>query len=208
MKKKILIIAFYLVSFMMIAGLLGCFKTLFVHPPDAKDRERINSGEYAIVIFRVIFLKDDKPVESFPYALAVGTFKTGGEVKHRYCYYLSVETKKDGWAYLLLEPGLQYLAAQPYGMSGYESRFQTAATLKIDIPSKTPIVYIGTLHIPCILDKNKRLSVIGDKIVVVNEEDRARELAAGFLSEYGVPKTMLMQQHKGPKIFRNPQKTE
>lgn len=195
MKKKILIIAFYLVSFMMIAGLLGCFKTLFVHPPDAKDRERINSGEYAIVIFRVIFLEDDKPVESIRYAPYVGTFKTGGEVKHRYCYYLSVETMKDGWAYLLLEPGLQYLAAQP-------------APLKIDIPSKTPIVYIGTLHIPCILDKkNPRLSSVGD-YVVVNEEDRARELAARFLSEYGVPKTMLMQQHKGPQIFSNPQKTE
>lgn len=195
MKRKILIIPFYLVSFVVIAGLLCGCKTLFVHPPDAKDRERINSGEYAIVIFRVIVLKDDKPVESFPYSLAVGTSKTGGEVKHTHGYYLSVETKKDGWAYLLLEPGLQYLAAQP-------------VTLKIDIPSKTPIVYIGTLHIPCILDKNKRLSSIGDKIVVVNEEDRARQLAAVFLPEYGVPKTILMQRHEGPKIFRNPQKTE
>jgi len=185
--------------------------------PSAKDYEKINSGKRSLVLLRITCEIDGDPYEVFKQAdligLALGSFRTGGEVRLIMPHHLSSQTRNDGWMYLLLEPGLSYLAVQPPQQGNiwsYENSFKSAPLWRLDIPPQTGIVYTGTLHIPAIRPKGLFnlgviKSFITDSIVVRNEEDAARKIAAEFLPELQPFKTMLIVKHQGPIILKTPQ---
>ena len=220
MKKRTLIIILYNTSLSIIIAALFCScSNPFIRIPVKEDYEMVKSGKYAIVLLRIVSEADGEPCEAFGdflpddnYGLAVGTLKTGGKATQRTPFFLSIETKKDGWTYLLLEPGLQYLAVQPSRRTDvwtYASEFKSAPSFRIEIPLQTPLTYIGTLYIPCV---GKKMlfgppicgSFVKDKIAVNNEEDKAQKITATFFPEFRVPRTALMQPHEGPKIFKTP----
>ena len=141
--------------------------------------------------------------------IALGGFETGGELRQIMPGFLSHQTRKDGWVYLLLEPGQHYLALQPPRRTdvwSYAKMFKTAPLWRLDIPSKAELVYVGTLHLPSI--KQNLLfgvtisSFIWDSVVVRNEDDGARKIAAELLPEFETFKTVLMEQHECPIILK------
>ena len=183
--------------------------------PSPKNLELINSGERSLVLLRITCDIDGNPYEVFqsgltaddPIGFGLGSFETGGTPWFILPKFLSNQTRKDGWIYLVLEPGLYYLAVQP--PLKYDSSFPTSHLWRLDIPPKKKFVYIGTLYLPSTGENlafgNKRiLSFIRGNIVVIDEEDAARKIAAEFLPELQPFKTMLMVRHEGPIILKTP----
>lgn len=200
---------------MLVVVLSSCTSS---HLPSAKDYELIRSGKRIIVLLRITGEINGEPYEVFEHSLpddniglALGSFETGGEPKQIVPVFLSAQTRKGGWTYLLLEPGLYYLAIQPTLRTSpfsYAEKFKSAQLWRLDIPLKSELVYVGTLHLPSIrqslLFGTTISSFISDKIIVCDEENIARKVAAEFFPEFGIPKTILMQRHEGPIILKAP----
>jgi len=211
----------YLTTFIILVVLLfSCTTTIL---PSAKDYELINSGKRSILIIRIICEVEGESYEVFRHAvsddnigLALGGFETGGELHRKIPAHLSSQTRKDGWLYFVLEPGFHYLAIQPPRRSdvwSYENSFKRAPLWRLDIPPQTRIVYAGTLHIPIIKQKMffggvSIKSFITDSIVILDDEDAARKIAADFFPELETFKTMLMVKHEGPIILKTPEMVE
>ena len=211
----------YLTTFIILGVLLfSCTTTVL---PSAKDYELINSGKRSVLVIRIICEVEGESYEVFRHAvsddnigIALGGFETGGELHRKIPAHLSSQTRKDGWLYFLLEPGFHYLAIQPPRRSdvwSYENSFKRAPLWRLDIPPQTSIVYAGTFHIPII--KQKMLfggvsikSFITDSIVILDDEDAARKIAADFFPELETFKTMLMVKHEGPIILKTPEMVE
>ncbi len=201
---------------MFVALLSGCS---VYRLPSSSDYEKIRSGERAMVFVRITGDINDVPYEIFGSSLAdeniglaLGGFETGGEVRQILPVFLSAQTQKEGWIYVLLEPGLHYLAVLPprrTNVKSYALMFEDAPLWRLDIPAETKLVYAGTLHLPCVEQKllfgaKTISSIVVDKSTIRNDEQAARRIAAEFFPEFGTPKTMLMQRHKGPIILRTP----
>jgi hypothetical protein len=207
----------YLTTFIILVILLfSCTTTVL---PSAKDYELINSGKLSVVVIRITCEAEGESYEVFRHfvgddniGLALGDFETGGKLHRKIPAHLSSQTRKDGWLYFVLEPGFHYLAVQPPRRSdvwSYENSFNSAPLWRLDIPPQTGIIYAGTLHIPII--KQKMLfgglsikSFITDRIVVLDDEDAARKIAADFFPELETFKTMLIVKHEGPIILKTP----
>jgi hypothetical protein len=188
--------------------------------PSEKQLAAVKEGRKAIVLVRVTCDVNGTPYEAFSrfdlpddnIALGIGSFETGGEVEQKIIPFLSEQTKKDGWTYFVLEPGIHYLAALPprrTNVKNYAAQFHDAQLFRLDIPDGTPLVYAGTLHLSS--EEQKSLfeqSLVGkfiaDKITVANDAASARTVAAGFFCEFGDPQTLLMQPHTGPILLRSP----
>ena len=203
----------YLVPLVILIFLLsGCATTGL---PSPKNLELINSGKRSVVLLRITCDIDGNPYKVFqsgltaddPIGFGLGSFETGGKPWFIEPKFFSDQTRKDGWMYLVLEPGLYYLAVQP--PYRYDSSFPTSHLWRLDIPPKVRFVYIGTLHLPSIGENlnfgNIRiLSFIWDNSAIRNEEDTARKIAAEFLPELQPFKTMLIVKHEGPIILKTP----
>jgi hypothetical protein len=191
--------------------------------PSAKDFELINSGKRSIVLIRIKCEAEGESYEVFRHfvgdddiGFALGGFETGGELHRKVPAHLSSQTRKDGWLYFVLEPGFHYLAIQPPRRTdvwSYENSFKNAPLWRLDIPPQTGIIYAGTLYLPIIKQKllfgdSTIQSFITDGIVVLNNEDAARKIAADFFSQLETYKTVLMAKHEGPIILKFPQMAE
>lgn len=203
----------YLATLAVLAVLVsGC---AFTRLPSAGEYGQITSGKRVIVLLRVTSEVDGKPFDAFrsglpdsDIGLALGSFETGGDVKQITPVFLSTRTRESGWTYLLLEPGFHYLAAQPPRSTDYftyAAQFKAVPLWRLEVPAQKSAVYVGTLHLPGIKPSLLfGMTFLSNKIVVHNEEELARKIAADFFPEFGAPVTALMQRHDGPKILTSP----
>lgn len=172
------------------------------HPPTVNERSDVQSGKKSVVLLRITceLIEGNTPIEAFPrIGNPVYIFKggpiIGGKVDgigDRYGF-LSPETRKQGWIFFYLEPGIHYLAFE--GMSSM-SRVYYSPRYEVKIPENSPVVYIGSMHLYCV----KRLFERGcgafdkDKMIVSNEEIKAKKLQKEFLSDLGSLQTVLMNR--------------
>ena len=89
----------------------------------------------------------------------------------------------------------------------YANSFKNAPLWQLDIPPQNKIIYVGTLHIPSIkqsiwFDGITIKSFISDSIVVRDDADLARKIAADNFPEFDTFNTVLMQRHEGPIILK------
>ena len=205
----------YLITFIILLILLSsCYAMIFTGLPSAKDYELIKAGKRSIVLLRVTCEVNGEPYEVFqsglspddPIGLGLGGFETGGNLLQIQPKFLSSQTRKDGWLYFILEPGLYYLTAQPPLTYHFSSK--TSYLWRLDVPSDVEFVYIGTLHLPSTGEKllfgTTRISFIADSILVSDEQEVAHKIAGDFFPELKTFKTMLMARHKGPLILKTP----
>lgn len=194
----------------------------------AKDRAAINAGDKGLVLVRVLCTVDDKPFEPCIYrrndpmhsdkffvVFALGSFKTFGEPGHLKIQALSDALLDEGWAFLLLSPGIYYLYIQGPDrcVSDYYDRCigKDTPRWRIDIPEGAKLIYVGTLTLA---GKVEGKLMFGDKIIhpVTNQEvplSDERELADSLLARYfpgtAVHNILMRQWHPGdPLIFRSP----
>ena len=197
---------------------VGCAYSM---PPAKSDHSAITEGQKSLVLLRVTGeIKGESAIEAFSsflsdgnFNIAVGDFETGGALKRiENQKFLSAKSRKEGWIYFILEPGIYYLGFQGPRMTDvftYEAQWENVQRYRIDIQPDSPVVYIGTMHFQCRSGWDpfglKNCAHI-DSQVIKNEEALAQELVSENLEKMGQPKTALMELHTGKTfIFRTPQ---
>jgi hypothetical protein len=190
--------------------------------PSEEQYEMIKSGKRAIVLLRLTSELEGEPYEPFShfsagdnFAFYLGGFETGGRPQHvALPAFLSDETRNNGWTYFVLEPGTFYFTVTPRAVRenvfdqfwpDYNPEYLNHL-YRFDVPAEK-IVYIGTLHLPGVPLGfqlfGKRLSAFTwEDAAVRNDEDKAEQIADQYFPAFGKPKTMLIQSHVGPKVFR------
>lgn len=212
-RHKFIFGATFIVLFILITG------CALVNLPSEKEYETIRSGKRSIVLLRIACNVDEMAYDVFSqdyvfdnFGIALGSFETGGGMKQVMPAFLSNQARKDGWIYLILEPGYYYFAIQPPRRTNawtYASNFDSVPLQKFYIPSKTQVIYVGTLYFECVSKKglfgsSTISSCDRDSITIKKEDDAASNLALEFFSEFEATNTRLMEKHNGPKIFEVP----
>jgi hypothetical protein len=193
----------------IIAYFISCAST---GKPQAKERSLIQEGKQSIVLLRINGTLDDgTSVEPFPGSFYQDNMNIGvcsddpeGKVERVIPQkFLSSETRKQGWIYLILKPGTHYLAFQGARTTIpfiWDKQLQNARRLQIDIPEVTPSIYAGTLKLRC----RNAWNIVGAKnchyydesrMVIHDETKLAKEIVAEHLSDYGTPQTVLMRRY-------------
>ena len=177
------------------------------------ERSDIDTGEKAVVLLNIQCTIDNQPYESFIeptfttepiFLFGVGTFETIGEPKIVTHRFLSPETRRAGWTYLMLSPGVYYLAVLGPNSSVVSKAsgkyLQEAPRWRIDIPKNVNAVYVGTLQYT---GKSNGELLFGGKIIIPagGDEPTIRDdhsIASGLISHHfpdaGEAKTILMQR--------------
>lgn len=191
--------------------IIGIFTSCARHSlPTAKERSYILGGKKTIVLLRITCeLEDGTSVEPFRssfYAdninIGLGGFLVGGKVRRvEPQRFLSPETRKQGWIYLILKPGIHYIVFQTSQQTDaftWNKELRYAPRFRVNIPKNKLLVYIGTLHLYChggtYLFEGKYFAFFDRRRMVVrNEESLAENLTTEYLSDFGSPQTVLMQ---------------
>jgi len=197
-----------LVPLILFSQIAGC--TSLYHLTE-EEQSSIMTGEKALVLIRVKCIIDSQLYEPFSSSLfndnvtfGLGTFETVGEPIFVSNRYFSDESRRAGWTYLLLQPGTYYLTVRPPQRSNwkaYEAMLKTGPRWRIDIPSQTRLLYVGTISFTGqgdpLLFGGVILRAINDNNVTIEDD---QELASKLLSTYypgaGGVKTIFMQRWK------------
>jgi hypothetical protein len=206
----------FLRDLLLIATLLlgACAVT---EPPGARDVAEVAAGAKTIVMFRVATTLEGKPHEPFAALLAddnvgvaLGTFETGGRIRqHDDVRFFSEDTRERGWAYIVTEPGIVYLAFLPPRRTNvirYAAMFEGTARWRVDAPPDADVVYAGTLDIA----GRPGWSLFGSYLkgfkamAISDDRGEAERIAARFVSNLDGFAVALMQRHQGPIILTSP----
>ena len=194
----------------------------FNRPPTKGEYFAIKEGQKSLVLLRVTGeITGESTIDAFSFFLAdgnfniaVGNFQTGGVLKRiENQKFLSAKTRKQGWIYFILEPGIYYIGFQGprwTDLFTYEAQWEYVQRYRIDIQPDSPVVYIGTMYLQCrrsagnLFGVKNRAHIASQ--VVKNEEVLAQKVASENLKTMGRPKTFLMQLHtEKTLIFRTPE---
>jgi len=199
----------------------------------AKDHAAINAGDKGLVLVRVLCTVDGKPFEQCIFRrndpllsdklfirFALGSFDTFGAPGYVKMQALSDASFDEGWASLVLPPGIYYLyirgpdaseCSHSIATDSYSWCYRDAPCWRIDIPEHAKLVYAGSLTLAGKVDGTL---IFGDKIIVPVKDQEVplsdeREFAAGLLAQHfpgtEVHTILMRRWHPGdPFIFRSP----
>jgi hypothetical protein len=211
---------FQLLALILIAGL--CSSCVSSSLPTIEETSLIKEGQVSIALIRITAtLHDGTPVKTLDGPLAVdrwgfgvGGFETGGKpLDDSGQRFLSDESRIQGWSFVLLEPGVHYLAfrgPQTGNSWTWAKQLQNARRWVVETSKTTHIYYIGTMHLICeskwYIGGDKRCDYIDEhQMAVRNEKELALEVANNYLKEFGPPQIVLMKpQGSDPIILRTP----
>jgi hypothetical protein len=207
----------------LLAMLAGCVS---VGRLDAATRQRLNSGQAAIVMLRVVVTNQDEAVIApFPgsvpddnLGLMLGSFSTGGVPELPVGVTFPTQAaRQEGWVYMALAPGYHYLAIQGTrrdDVFSHAARFRSVPRWRIAAPQGVPLVYAGTFRLR---GRSMRL-LLGDIAIVAIEQDAtevadevalaeraaARDLPLLGVASAGPPRTVLAVRQSGPVLLGLP----
>ena len=192
-----------------------------LQPPDGRDR--------ALVLVRVVTEVDGQRIPAFQGTspefsglwLGLGDFSSGGRLRMATQAFFSRETMQEGWAYLLLEPGIYYFAPHgigPYAIQRFEYPSDYAGSFgyitpvwRLEIPRNVTAVYVGTLFVPGrgspLIFGGRQLEAFSpERFEVRDESALADDICAKWLQDFGKLSTHLMQPHSStePLILETP----
>jgi hypothetical protein len=176
-----------------------------------KELTSIQDGKIAIVLLRITGeFPDGTPIEPFPgpspldmISFGLGSFLAKGKVDRVRHRFLSLETRKKGWTYLILEPGIHYLVFQGPGRGSiphWYRQLRYGPRFQINIPMNHQLVYVGTLYLNCLTEPH---TFLGEKycweyyfsgLEVRDEKRLVEELTNEYLSDFDSPQTLMMQR--------------
>jgi hypothetical protein len=178
--------------------------------PTTGELAEVSAGRKTLILLRITVDIDGKSVEPFGASLAddnVGlAFVTGDSVRRLEFYrFPSDEARREGWIYLVEDPGSYFLAVQPprtENAFSYQFKFRFAPRWRIDALAGARLVYGGRLRIngftqAGILFARHTLYDLS-KTTVEDERGLARDLAVKFFPGLGPPITVVMQPLSGP----------
>jgi len=195
----------------------ACTSSMTLKPA---DRARVMAGDKALVLLRLDCRVDGRPYEPFSFTVLMdnlsfgtGSFDTVGEPVLTLNGFLSDDSRREGWTFLLLPAGTHYLTVRPPQRSDaitYDRMLKSGPRWRIDVPAGARLVYVGTLSLSgegdFLFFGGPILRAIDEQhLAVRNEQARAARLLAQSFPEAGPMTTRLMQRwHKGdPLIIRS-----
>lgn len=180
-----------------------------VGPLRSGEQEVVTMKQSSIVLLRLVATHDGKPMEFLnkwnsmkswsvymmtSFVVLVENIDTGDQVKE--IRAPTPEAEKEGWVYLLLEPGRYYLRVQPWHNDPVSGRFF------LSVPVAGTVVYAGSLPITCagpitfwIMTNQRRSPQCSPPVTVADESGSAAQIAKASFAQYDLA-TILMQ---GPK---------
>jgi hypothetical protein len=177
----------------------GCAIT--TGPPGTSAIQGREGRHKAVLLLRVVTEVEGRITPPFPsiYAgdnvmMGLGDFSSAGQIGEVMLRFFSADTRKEGWIYLLLEPGqVYYLAAQePVSPQpkNYRGLWAACPRWSVEIPADARLVYGGTLYLPgsgqWTLFSARRLAAFDRaRVEVRNEADRAELIAKQWLANLG-----------------------
>ncbi len=207
-----------LVLLVFFSHLAGCASVYVL--PDTEQRA-VNAGEKTIVSMRIHCKIDNLSGEAFgtsgwtgePHvALGIGSFETVGEPRRAVHHFLSEESRSAGWTYLVLPPGVYYLAVVGPQSDASLKDLREAPRWRIDVPENTEFLYAGTLvlfgktHGTFLLGGKIVKPADGEEVVINDESEAAKNLLSKYISHGAETKTILMQRWRrgDPIIIKSP----
>ncbi len=171
------------------------------------EQEVVTMKQSSIVLLRLAATYDGKPMEylnkwnsMFSWAVQLMTdfivlvenIDTGDQV--RAIRTPTAEAEKEGWVYLLLEPGRYYLRVQPWRNDPVSGRFF------LSVPVAGTVVYAGSLPITCaspitwwIMTHERVSPNCVSPVTVEDESESAAQIAKASFAQYELA-TILMQK--------------
>ncbi len=183
--------------------------------PTTREIGEVLGGQKTVILLRITVDVDGKSSEPFSRSLVddnVGLAWVSGDSVKLIDYYRSPsdESRRDGWIYIIEDPGTYYLAVQPprrVDSFSYFFGFRSAPRWRIDALAGSRVVYVGRLRINAFTRSGFLFSTHTyydlSKTTVQDERNLARDLAAKFFSELGSPVTAVMEPVGMPA--RNPE---
>ena len=196
------------------------------------ERSAVNTGDEAVVLLNVQCTIDGQPQEAFIqptftreplFLFGVGTFETVGEPRIAAHRYLSEETRRAGWIYFTLSPGVYYLAVlgpdssviSSAGALDSQKYLRDAPRWRIDVPEKARLIYVGTLQTA---GKSNGELLFGGEIIrpdggnevsLRNDQRLARDILSEHFQGAGEMQTILMKRwHRGDPVIIRSQKQD
>jgi hypothetical protein len=175
--------------------------------PSTNEMSEMLTARKTMVLLRITVDIDGKPAEAFGSIFPddnVGVALIAGRHVRRIELYRcpSVQSRHEGWIYLIEEPGTYYLAVQPprdrdRDTFHYQVHFRYAPRWRIDVLPGSRIIYAGRLHIDASTEKgflfSRRVVYDPARMKVEDERALARDLAAKLFPELGPPVAVLME---------------
>ena len=171
--------------------------------PTLNERSDVQSGKKSVVLLRITceLIEDNTPIEAFPGAMSASVMILkggpilGGKVEGGMgIRFLSAETRKQGWVFFYLEPGIHYLVFE--GMASGAGMYYSPR-YEVKIPENSPVVYIGSMHLYCespYIFETACGTFDKGRMIVSNEEIKAKKLQKEFLPDLGSLQTVLMER--------------
>jgi len=171
--------------------------------PTVNERSDVQSGKKSVVLLRITceLIEDNTPIEAFPGRMSASVMILkggpiiGGKVDVAGAYrFLSPETRKQGWVFFYLEPGIHYLVFE--GMASAAGMYYSPR-YEVKIPETSPVVYIGCMHLYCespYIFETACGTLDKCRMILSSEEIKAKKLQEEFLPDLGSFQTILMER--------------
>jgi len=208
---------FVLLLLSLVILIAGCASPPTVRLPNIQEEASIQLKEKTIVLLRLNVEKDGEPFNPFKrygnrtyntFRLKFSNMDEGEDPRYIDNYPTrsripavspSLESRKEGWMYLVLKPGTYYLSVFPPGSKEprkFDDVSLQVSAFRFYVPKGEPIMYVGSLSVSCKWSKGIFRNFIGrsSRIVVTDETESAKKIAQASLIKYGQMSTSLMQQ--------------
>jgi hypothetical protein len=205
---------------LMIAALVILAGCASMDAPTGRELEDVLTGHKTIVLLRVEANIGHSPYEPFKADLVddnicfgLGSFETGGHLRRiENQRFLSPESRREGWTFMVLTPGIYYLTVQPArrtDLYSYIHRFNAPPRWQLDIPEGARVLYAGTIRVSGIGDPlmfgGSVMREILDTSVDGTDQKSATTISAVHFPYLGVPQVFLLQPYEGKAFyFRSP----
>ena len=191
-------------AILLLAG--GVVANAANRPPTDKELTGKDGKPLTVLLIRIVTEVDGSPTGPFRHIASVdnvtfglGGFETGMGVKEIGAKFLSDDTRKEGWTYLLVKPGLHYLAVrEPMWKNAfaYSARWKTCPRWRVEIPPGSRVHYAGTLFLPgsgraMLFGPRQMVEFDSSRLEVRDESVRAAEICRQYLAGL-VPLTIRM----------------
>jgi len=210
-KKPDQTLAAWLFTAALVLGLLGSGCATSPGPPEKGELLTPDGKPRAVLLVRITTEVDGQPATAFSSMLpedniwlGLEDFSTGVTATPAELRFLSGETRKEGWTYLLLEPGLHYLAAhepQSTNVFAYDARWSTCPRWSIEIPNGARVIYGGTLFLPgtgrtMILGPRQLVTFDPARLEIRDETSAAQALARQWFPNLTPMSVQFLKGHK------------
>ncbi len=208
---------FVLLLLSLVILIAGCASPPTVRLPNIQEEASIQLKEKTIVLLRLNVEKDGEPFNPFKrygyrthttFRLKLSNMDEGDDPRYIDNSLIwnipavspSLESRKEGWMYLVLKPGTYYLSVFPPGSKEprkFDDESPQVSAFRFYVPKGEPIMYIGSLSVSCKWSRGIIGNFIGEssEIAVTDETESAKKVAQASLIKYGQMSTSLMQQY-------------